>query len=77
MISNLTPSQEPVAWGAVVTALLGVVVVFLPRFGVHLSGDEYTALAGLAAVLVPIVVALVVRQKVVPTAPPPPVPPPA
>jgi len=71
MLSNLTPAQEPALWGALVTALLGVVVVFLPRFGVHLSSDEYTALAALVVAIVPIVIGLVVRQNVTPIAPPP------
>jgi hypothetical protein len=71
MWSNLTPSQEPALWGALVTALLGVIVVFLPRFGITLSRDEYTALAALAAAGIPIVIGLVVRQAVTPNAPPP------
>jgi hypothetical protein len=71
MLANLTPSQEPALWGALVTALLGLVVVFLPRFGVTLSKDEYTALAAVAVAAIPIAVGLLVRQNVIPTAPPP------
>jgi hypothetical protein len=71
MLSNLTPSQEPAIWGALATALLGLIVVFLPRFGVTLSKDEYTAIAALAAAIIPIVIGLVVRQAVTPVAPPP------
>lgn len=70
-MSNLTPAQEPAVWGALVTAILGVIVVFLPRFGVTLSKDEYTAIAALAAVLIPVVIGFVVRQNVTPNAPPP------
>jgi hypothetical protein len=71
MFANLAPSQEPALWGALTTALLGLVVVFLPRFGVTLSKDEYTAIAAVAVAAIPIVVGLLVRQNTTPTAPPP------
>ena len=71
MLSNLTPAQEPALWGALATAILGLIVVFLPRFGVTLSKDEYTAIAAVLAAVIPIVIGLVVRQAVTPNAPPP------
>ena len=67
-MSNLTPDQEPALFGALITAVLSVIVVFLPRFGVHLSKDEYTALAAVAVAAIPIIVGLFVRSKVTPTA---------
>lgn len=71
MLSNLTPAQEPVAWGAVATALLEVVVVFAPSFGIHISVEQQTALGALLVAVIPIVVALFVRHNVSPTAAPP------
>ncbi len=71
MLSNLTPAQEPAVWGGLATAVLALIVVFLPRFGVNLSKDELAALQGLVLVAIPILIALVVRQNVTPTAPPP------
>ena len=70
-MSSLTPAQEPVAWGALIAAILGLIVVFLPRFGVSLSKDEFTAIGAFAAAAIPIVIGLVVRQNVMPNAPPP------
>jgi hypothetical protein len=71
MFANLTPSQEPVAYGALATALLELVVIFAPRFGFHISGDEQVALGAFVAAAIPIIVGLFVRQQVTPTAPPP------
>jgi hypothetical protein len=68
MLANLAPSQEPALWAGVVTAILGVIVVFLPRFGVTLSKDEYTAVAALAVAVIPVVLALLVRSNVTPNA---------
>ena len=71
MFANLTPAQEPVAWGALGTALLELVVIFAPRFGVHISGDEQVALGAFVAAAIPLIVGLFVRQSTTPTAPPP------
>jgi hypothetical protein len=71
---NLTPAQEPVAWGALATAILEVAVVFAPRFGFTISTEQQTALAALIAAVIPIVVGLFVRQNTIPTAPAPPLP---
>jgi hypothetical protein len=73
-VKNLTPSQEPVAWGALATALLEVAVVLAPRFGVHISQDEQVALGALIVAAIPIIVGLFVRQNVTPVAPAPPAP---
>ena len=74
MLSNLTPNQEPVAWGALATALLGLIYIFLPRFGVSLSTDEKTAIGAAAAIVVPLAIGYLVRRSVTPNAPsaPPP-----
>jgi uncharacterized membrane protein len=77
MLSNLTPAQEPVAWGALVTALLELAVVFAPRFGIEISVNEQAALAGLFVVAIPIIVGLFVRQSTTPVAVPPAPAPPA
>jgi hypothetical protein len=69
-LDNLTPSQEPVLWGALATALLELAVVFAPRFGIHISGNEQVALGALVAAAIPIVVGLFVRKNVTPTAKP-------
>jgi len=71
MLSNLTPAQEPALWGGLATAVLALVVVFLPRFGITLTSDEQTALSAVLIAAIPIVVAIFVRQNVTPTAPPP------
>ncbi len=71
MLSNLTPAQEPALWGGLATAMLALVVVFLPRFGVTLTSDEQTALSAVLIAAIPIVVAIFVRQNVIPVAPPP------
>ncbi len=71
MLSNLTPAQEPALWGGLATAVLALVVVFLPRFGITLTSDEQTALSAVLIAAIPIVVAIFVRQNVIPVAPPP------
>jgi hypothetical protein len=71
MIANLSPSQEPVAWGALATAILGLLVVFAPRFGIHVSQDEQAAVGAVLAIVIPIVVGYFVRKNVTPTAPAP------
>jgi hypothetical protein len=71
MIANLVPSQEPVAWGALATAILGLLVVFAPRFGVHIGQDEQAALGAFLIIAIPIVVGYFVRNNVTPTAPAP------
>lgn len=73
MLSNLTPAQEPVAWGAIATALLEVIVVFAPSFGVHISAEQQGALGALIVAVIPIIVGIVVRQNstATATAPPP------
>lgn len=72
---NLTPAQEPVAWGALATAVLEVAVVFAPRFGFAITTEQQTALAALIAAVIPIAVGFFVRQNTTPTAPAPPLPP--
>ena len=71
MLSNLTPAQEPALWGGLATAVLALIVVFLPRFGITLTNDEQTALSAVLIAAIPIVVAIFVRQNVTPVAPPP------
>ena len=70
-LATLTPAQEPALWGAVATAILEVVVVFAPSFGIHISVEQQTALGALIVAVIPIVVGLFVRQNTTPTAPPP------
>ena len=65
---SLSPAQEPVAWGALGTALLELAVIFAPRFGIHITGDEQAALSAVLVAAIPIIVGFFVRQQVTPVA---------
>jgi hypothetical protein len=58
--------REPLVSAAVVTSAVGAVLALLHSFGVPLSNEQQAAISGLALVLAPLVVALVVRPKVTP-----------
>lgn len=62
--------REPLLTAATVTGFVAAVVALLVAFGVDLSGDEQTAILGVAAVVAPFVVAFAARGKVTPTADP-------
>lgn len=71
MFSNLTPSQEPAVWGALVYAVVALAVVFAPRLGVTLNQTEQAAIIAVATALV----ALFVRSSSTPNASSPAAPP--
>lgn len=58
--------NEPVVTVASITALVAAVLALLVAFGLPLSNDEQQAILGLAAVVAPLVAALVARRKVTP-----------
>lgn len=60
--------SEPLVTTAVVTSLVGAVLALLSAFGVPLSHEQQAAISGLALVVAPLVVALVVRPRVTPSA---------
>jgi len=66
MLSNLTPAQEPALWGALVTALLGVVVVFLAVTflgeEVNWNGSNNIVAVGIAVGLVLFALGFILRQ---------------
>jgi len=59
--------KEPVLTGATLLALVGSVLTLLVAFGVDLDAQQQAAVLGLATVVAPLVVAVVVRAKVSPT----------
>lgn len=65
-LADYAPSQEPVAWGAAVTAVVAVAAYF---FG------WTPEVSGIVVAAVNAVLAIAVRQKVTPTANVPPAPP--
>lgn len=61
-------SQEPAVWVGLITAVLGLVVVFFPGL---LNSDQQKAILGLAVVAIPVVLSFVTRSQVSPVAPAP------
>ena len=64
-MNNFSFSNEPAVWLGLVTAVIGLVVVFFPGL---LTSDQQKAVVGFAAVVVPIVLSLVTRSQVTPNA---------
>lgn len=56
--------REPAAIVGAIAALVQAALVVAVAFGLHLTADQITALAALAAVVVPLVQAIVTRSKV-------------
>lgn len=69
-LQSVSQSQEPVAYGALATALLELVVVFAPRFGLALTQPEQVALGALVLAIV----AVFTRAQVQPVPDPAPTP---
>jgi hypothetical protein len=65
MPSNISFSMEPAVWLGLLTAIIGLVVVFFPGL---LTTDQQKAIVGLAAVAIPIVLSFVTRSQVTPNA---------
>ena len=64
-MGNLSFSYEPAVWLGLLTAIIGLVVVFFPGL---LTTDQQKAIVGLAAVAIPIVLSFVTRSQVTPNA---------
>jgi drug/metabolite transporter (DMT)-like permease len=64
-MNNLSFSNEPAVWLGLVTAIIGLVVVFFPGL---LTTDQQKAIVGLAAVAVPVILSFVTRSQVTPNA---------
>ena len=64
-MNNLSFSNEPAVWLGLVTAIIGLVVVFFPGL---LTTDQQKAVVGLAAVAIPIILSFVTRSQVTPNA---------
>jgi hypothetical protein len=62
--------REPLATAATITGAVAAVLALVVAFGVNLTGDQQTAILGVASVAAPLIVALVVRPKVTPVADP-------
>lgn len=63
-------ARQPIITTATLAALVSAVLALLTAFGVPLTDAQQEAISGLAAVLAPLVVALVGYRLVTPTADP-------
>jgi hypothetical protein len=59
-------NREPLVSAAVLTSVLGAALALLKAFGVDITNAQQSAISGLALVVAPLLVALVVRPKVSP-----------
>lgn len=59
-------TREPLVTVASITAAVAAVIALVVAFGVHLTGDQQTAILGVVGVVAPAVVAIVTRPKVTP-----------
>ena len=59
-------SSEPLVTVASITAGVAAIIALLVSFGIPVTPEQQTAILGVVAVVAPIVVALVARERVTP-----------